>query len=311
MSVIVPARDAEETLPATLEGLAEQAIDEEFEVVVVDDGSRDATADLAERSPVVDRVVRADGAGPAAARNLGVAAAQGDALAFTDADCRPTPGWLAAGRRALEDADLVQGMVRAVPDVEIGPYDRTLWVLAPWGLFEGANLFVRRELYERIGGFERWVPPGGKDLGEDAWFGWRARRAQARTAFCDEALVHHWVFPRGPGEFVAENARRRFFPRMAVLIPELRDNGFFYRRWFLSSRTAAFDAALAGVAVAALRRNPLALAAAVPYARLVAGEARKWGRRRAPEVAAANVAADVVGAAALVRGSLEARAPLL
>src|SRR3954468_15597565 len=106
VSVIVPARDAEATLPATLEGLSEQVIDEDFEVVVVDDGSRDGTAELAERSPVVDRVVRAGGGAPAEARNLGVAAAAGEALAFTDADCRPTPGWLAAGRRALEDADL-------------------------------------------------------------------------------------------------------------------------------------------------------------------------------------------------------------
>lgn len=59
-------------------------------------------------------------------------------------------------------------------------------------MYETANLLVTRELFDRIEGFEDWLPARlGKPLAEDVWFGWRARRAGARTAFCSEAIVHH------------------------------------------------------------------------------------------------------------------------
>src|SRR5256885_1729530 len=82
-------------------------------------------------------------------------------------------------------------------------------------------------------------PRRGIELGEDILFGWRARRAGARTAFCARALVHHAVVPRGPVAYVAERARLRFFPAIAARVPELRET-FFHRRLFLSRRTAAF-----------------------------------------------------------------------
>ncbi|MDQ6775799.1 MAG: glycosyltransferase, partial [Actinomycetota bacterium] len=71
VSVIVPARDAEATLPRALAGLAEQEPgDGLVEVIVVDNGSRDETAALASGSAVVTRVIRrARGEGPGAARN--------------------------------------------------------------------------------------------------------------------------------------------------------------------------------------------------------------------------------------------------
>ncbi|MBI2467114.1 MAG: glycosyltransferase family 2 protein [Candidatus Rokubacteria bacterium] len=90
-SVVIPAYDAEATLPACLAALARQSLaPERFEVIVVDDGSTDATAQVAERAGV--RVVRLPAnAGPAAARNRGAQAARGEVLVFTDADCEPTP----------------------------------------------------------------------------------------------------------------------------------------------------------------------------------------------------------------------------
>src|SRR5438105_12532712 len=110
VSVIVPARDAEATIGRTLDALARQAVDLEFEVIVVDNGSRDATPALAERSQIVSKVIRRRrGQGAGAARNEGAAAARGELLAFVDADCEPAPGWLAAGARAASSADLVQG----------------------------------------------------------------------------------------------------------------------------------------------------------------------------------------------------------
>jgi glycosyltransferase involved in cell wall biosynthesis len=307
VSVIVPALDASATLPRTLAALADQAAAPPHEVIVVDDGSSDGTGAIAAKHGAT--VVRQARSGPAAARNAGVVASGGDVLAFTDADCFPTPGWLATGVAALADADLVQGAVQPDPDAPVGPFDRTIWVERETGLYETANLFVRREVFDRVGGFEVWLEPEiGKPLGEDMWFGWRARRAGARSAFSRAALVHHAVFPRGPGGFVAERRRLRYFPAMAAQMPELRRQ-FFYARWFLSRRSAAFDAALAGTALAVASRSRWPLVAALPYARMVYGDARPY-RRRGPGVAAVRVAADAVGLAALLRGSAQSRTPL-
>jgi glycosyltransferase involved in cell wall biosynthesis len=311
VSVIVPARDAAATLARTLRGLEGQQGAPEFEVVVVDDGSTDATARLAAASPVVSTLVEGGGEGPARARNAGAAHATAPALAFLDADCEPAPGWLAAGAAALAGAELVQGAVRPHPETEPGPFDRTLWVTRAWGLFESANLFVAGDLFERLGGFESWLRPRrGIELGEDVLLGWRARRAGARTAFCTDALAWHEVFPRGPRDYALERARLRFFPVMARRIPELRED-FLWRRWFLSRRSALFDLAAAGAALAAARRSPLPLVAALPYAREVRRHSGRSNGRPRREVAAADVVADAIGAAALVAGSVRARTPVL
>jgi len=299
-SVIVPVRDGAAHLPALLAALAAQT-HAPLEVIVADDGSTDDSVAIAEAAPVVDAVVRSAGRGPGAARNAAAAAARGDVLAFTDADCMPAPRWLEAGLAAMADADLVQGAVAPPRDVAVGPWDRTIRVSTDHGLFETANLLIRRDLFERLGGFEPWLQPSdGKELGEDVWLGWRARRAGARVAFAADALVHHAVFPREPAEFVAERARLRFFPEMAARIPELRE-GFLFRRYFLSRRSAAFDLALAGALVA--RHRPAAALAVLPYARMLAADG--------PSQAAVRAAADAVGFAALAYGSLRARSAVL
>jgi glycosyltransferase involved in cell wall biosynthesis len=308
VSVVVPARDAAATLGRTLEALAAQQLAEPYEVIVVDDGSSDGTAELARAAGA--RLFRSGGSGAAVARNRGVAEARGRVIAFTDSDCFPTPDWLAAGLAAIDGgADLVQGRVQPDPEASLGPFDRTLWVDGERGFYETANLLIRRELFERVGGFEEWMPIGGRPFAEDVWLGWRAVRAGARTAFAADALVHHAVFKRGPLGFVGERRRLGNFAAVARRIPEFRTRPM-YARVFMSKRSAALDAALAGLALAAARRSPLPLAAALPYGRMVARSARPY-RRRAPLVAAVGIAADLVGAASLVRGSLRARSVVL
>jgi glycosyltransferase involved in cell wall biosynthesis len=313
-TVVVPARDAVETIARTLSALSRQDFDGEYEVLIVDNGSVDDTAEVASNSPACDRVLRrARGEGPGAARNEAAAVARGRVLAFTDADCEPAPQWLAAGVRALVDADVVQGAVRPAPDVFMGPFDRSLSVGCDVGLYQTASFFVKREVFAQLGGFEDWIGVGDsirRPFGEDVWLGWRARRAGARVAFCPDALVHHAVLTGHARTSIEERRREEYFPFLAARVPELRDS-FFYRRYFLSHRSAVFDLALAGTVLAIARRQPLALAAAVPYARQLLSEARAWGWRRVPLVASARVAADAVGAVSLARGSLRARAAVL
>ena len=112
-SVVVPSRDRPDALAACLRALEAQDASS-FEVVVVDDGSTDADAvarvvEGADRA----RLVRGEGRGPAAARNLGVRTARGPVVCLTDDDCRPGPGWVAALATALADgADVVAGPTR-------------------------------------------------------------------------------------------------------------------------------------------------------------------------------------------------------
>jgi glycosyltransferase involved in cell wall biosynthesis len=310
VSVIIACRDSAATLPATLQAMTEQETEHPYEVIVVDDGSVDRSPAIAERFAPKVRLERQTRNGPGPARNAGVRVARGEIIAFTDADCEPQPGWLAAGVEALAEADLVQGAVEPPPDTPRGPFDRTLWIDHETGLYETANLFMRRDLFERLGGFEVWLDPEiGKALAEDVWLGWRARRAGARTAFCERARVRHAVFPRDALGFVAERRRLRYFADIVAQVPELRRERFFCR-YFLSRRTAAFDLALAATLAAAITRSPLPLAGALPYLRLLARRALPWGRR-APAVLAVEAAADAVGLASLLEGDLRRRTLLL
>ncbi len=308
-SVIVPARNAQLTLGRTLAALAAQRLEHDYEVIVVDDGSSDGTAALAAASPGPLTVLKQRPLGPAAARNLGVSRARAPALAFCDADVFPASGWLRAGLRALEGAEVVQGRVLPDPQAELGPFDRTLWITSEVGLWETANLFVRRTLFDRIGGFEEWITPrrGGKALAEDVWFGYRALSQGASHAFCEEALAHHAVFARGWAEYVRERGRLRYFPAMARKMPELRQS-FLHRRVFLNPRTARLDLALAGVAAALRLGSPLPLAAALPYAATAWSAAhRSPPAAPAVTVAVADLAADLLGLAALMAGSIRYR----
>jgi glycosyltransferase involved in cell wall biosynthesis len=310
VSVIIPAHDAERTLGDTLAALAEQDFDGHREIIVVDDGSRDRTSEVAAESESEATVIRAAAGGPGPARNLGAKHARGEALAFTDADCVPTSSWLTEGLAGLRDAELVQGSVRPDPSVLPRPFDRTVWVTGELGLYECASLFVRRDLFERLGGFEDWLAPRlGKPLAEDVWFGWRARRSGAAMAFRPEALVHHSVFRRGPWEYVAERSRRLYFPAIVARVPELRDS-FLYRRWFMSRDSAAFDAAVGAALVAALADSAWPLIATAPYAFLLGSRSVPW-RRHAPKVAAVELAADAIGFAATALGSIKARTLVL
>ena len=112
VSVVVPTRDRPVQLAGCLAALEAQT-SRSYEVVVVDDASAaaDAVGAVVARAPHA-RLVRSGGRGPAAARNLGAAAARGSILCFTDDDCRPAPGWIEALAAGVDDRTAVAGPTR-------------------------------------------------------------------------------------------------------------------------------------------------------------------------------------------------------
>src|SRR5438128_1544197 len=119
ISVVVPTHNRRALLERLVRALEHQEGAPPYEVVIVDDGFADGTADalarLAADAAVPLRTVLRDlNGGPAAARNAGWEVATAPLVAFTDDDCVPDRKWLARLATRFEDADVVQG--RTVPD---------------------------------------------------------------------------------------------------------------------------------------------------------------------------------------------------
>ncbi|WP_194920955.1 glycosyltransferase [Catenulispora rubra] len=183
--MIIPAHNEERSLPATLAALAAQR-DRDFTVLVVDNRSTDATADVvrafAAANPALDlRLTTEDEKGTGCAADTGMrhAIARGATLlARTDADCLPAPGWTAAARAALATGlELVTGPLRPrtdefrlkawerwlLPSVvavaawfgKLRPGNRDPSYLGPYMMCPGCNMAITASLYERSGGFPR------------------------------------------------------------------------------------------------------------------------------------------------------------
>jgi GT2 family glycosyltransferase len=220
----------------------------------------------------------------------------------------PAPGWLRAGVSALGHADLVQGRVEPEPGVAVGPFDHVISVREETGLYETANLFVRREWFERVGGFRPFIDPSQGHFGEDLVFGWEVRRAGGRPAFAADALVHHEVVQRPASAWIKERRRLRLFPEATRAVPELRSRWFLHL--FLSRRTAKFDLALVAVVAAVATRRPLLLLLALPYFRATF-RTNQWYRRGVMKQNGAHALGDLVGLLALIEGSVKTREVVL
>ena len=289
------------------------------ELVIVDDASPDdTTAELRRLSAqstvqmVPHRLPR--NAGPATARNVGWRSARAPLIAFTDDDCEPQAGWLAALVRGLADADVAQGRTRPNPGQarNVGPFSRTLEVPEENGWYQTCNIGYRRDILERLGGFDEAFPDAA---GEDTDLAWRALAGGASTVFVSEAVVFHDI---RPSRFMVSLRDTRRW-RSAVLAvkkhPELRSH--FHRRyvWRASHPPAVLAGLGMGLAVVPGIRWRQRLAAAtllLPYVRFRTRRSPLAGssRRRLAAIPFALVI-DLAEVAVLARASVRQRTLLL
>jgi lipopolysaccharide/colanic/teichoic acid biosynthesis glycosyltransferase/GT2 family glycosyltransferase len=106
-SIVIPAYNAAATITDCIQAARQQEFAAPYEIIVVDDGSRDDTACLAEQAGAA--VLRQPRSGPAAARNAGIQAARSEIICFTDADCAPRPDWLNQITAPLSDPEIIGG----------------------------------------------------------------------------------------------------------------------------------------------------------------------------------------------------------
>lgn len=157
VSVIVAVRDGERYLGEALLSLLAQSPRPQ-EVIVIDDGSTDASRRIAEEFGPPVRVLTQPPSGIGAARNAGVASARGDLIAFLDADDLWPAGAVASRLRAFDESpapDVVWGMVRHFRSPDLDP-ERAARLQCPPGLLPAhlpGGAFIARGAFERVGPF--------------------------------------------------------------------------------------------------------------------------------------------------------------
>jgi GT2 family glycosyltransferase len=322
IAVVIPTHNRPDRLARCLAAVAAQDRPPD-EIVVVDDGSSSPAA------------VGADGVtllrndpprGAAAARNRGWRATSTDYVLFTDDDCRPAPGWVAAMERAAEPGLVLVGRTLPDPDdgAELTPFDRSVRIERCDGGFLTCNALYPRAVLERVGGFDERF----RLLGEDTDLGQRALEAGCDGAYVEDALVHHAIERDSLRGRLRERRRITDIALLSAVHPQLRRQLWLGR--FVSRDHRLLVAGLAGAPLVAAgvagavggRSRPLrrllsatvAGAAALPSARYA-----YWLSRRSEHLdgerpvanALAWLALDVVEIGYLAQGSVLHRTLLL
>jgi len=197
VSVVVCTFNGDKTLGECLDRLC--AIDyPDYEVIVVNDGSTDATAAIAGRYPV--RLITTENRGLSGARNAGLEAATGEIIAYIDDDARPDRHWLQYMVRTFAGGD---GDWAAVGGPNLAPPDDGMvadCVANSPGLpmhvllsdteaehVPGCNMAIRRSALMQVGGFD----PQFRVAGDDVDLCWRLRANNLRVGFSPCAVVWH------------------------------------------------------------------------------------------------------------------------
>ena len=197
VSVVICAYNAERTMLPCLESLRRLKYPN-YEIVIVDDGSRDRTAEIAMEFPEF-RLIRQPNKGLSVARNVGLYAARGDIIAYTDSDCVVDPDWLTLMVRTMVEGGFdgcggpnyapheegrVEGCVAAAPGApcHVLVADDRAEHLA------GCNMVFTKAALLTVGGFDAQFTSAGDDVD----ICWRILDAGFTLGYCPAAFVWHF-----------------------------------------------------------------------------------------------------------------------
>ena len=195
VSVIVPHLNDYDNLDACLKLLSEQSFPRDrTEIIVADNGSLRGFDTVRQIVGTRGRVIEVAERGAGPARNAGVRASRGEAIAFIDSDCRPDPRWLEEGLAELRLADFAGGRVDVLVEdplrMTAAEAFESVFAFQNEAYVKGRNftvtasMFVWRSVFESVGGFENGVP-------EDKDWCMRAVRKGYRIRFAPKSIVGH------------------------------------------------------------------------------------------------------------------------
>jgi O-antigen biosynthesis protein len=196
VSVVICAYNAERTMEACCESLTKLRY-ERLEIVVVDDGSTDRTAEIAARYPF--RLIRQENKGLSVARNVGAEAATGEIIAYTDSDCVVDPDWLTylVGAMVRHEWVACGGPNLPPPEPSLVP---SCVAVAPGGPthvlvqddvaehIPGCNMAFRKDALFGVGLFD----PQYAAAGDDVDLCWRLQNQGWQIGFAPGAMVWHF-----------------------------------------------------------------------------------------------------------------------
>lgn len=276
ISIIIPVFNAEKTIKACVNAVLHQNVGEselELEVIVVDDGSTDATADIVKS---FDRVkyFRQENFGPAAARNAGALQATGSIFCFIDSDCYPCSDWLKTilSYMNFSEVDVLTGtygianvnliLARCIHHEILYRHQNLMgdWI----DVFGSYNVIFRREIFEKIGGFDVSYRMAS---GEDNDLSYRLKKVGYRIRFAKDVIVDH-EHPTQVWRYLSEQFRHGFWrAKLYRMHPQMiRGDGYTFMKDALE---IPFSVGLFSAAVLIFFGLPLALFAVVILVMLV------------------------------------------
>lgn len=202
VSIITPIYNCSFNIINLITGLQSQDTQHKIEIILVDNNSTDNSLTIAKKYARFSNIIVINQdkiQSVAATRNKGIEIATGDILAFIDGDCLPDSDWINQGIQCMEDnkVDRVGGRINIRPltcDSSIYSLIEALLCYDQESAINGVgacitpNLFVKREVFEKVGTFNETFPEASV---EDMEFGMRATNMGITLAYADKAIVWH------------------------------------------------------------------------------------------------------------------------
>ena len=221
ISIIIPTYNGEKRIGKCLASLAAQIGDHDAEIIVVDDGSTDKTAEVAQSFERV-RLITQENSGPAAARNRGAREAGGELVFFTDDDCEPAPNWLEEMRKPFADPAVVgvKGAYRTrqrpiIARFVQAEYEDRYRFMAQFRDIDFVDTYsagFRRSNFLEMGGYDTEFPVA---CAEDIELSYRMSARNWKMRFAPDAIVYH-QHPDSCSRYVKKKFKFAFWRVLAV-----------------------------------------------------------------------------------------------
>ncbi len=220
-SVIIPTFNGASRIGHCLDALVQHTARRSVEILVVNDGSTDQTANVVQRYPGI-RLINQTNAGPAAARNRGALASCGTIILFTDDDCVPTPNWLDAMLDPFKNPEVVgaKGVYRTRQNsllarfvqIEYEDKYRLMARLPEIDFIDTYSAAFRRDRFLEMTGYDTSFPLA---CAEDVELSYRMSARGWKMIFAPNAIVYH-THPDTLSKYLKKKYKFAFWRVLAV-----------------------------------------------------------------------------------------------